>query len=147
MIIASACLLGVNCRWDGNSSPEKKLLSYLPNVIPVCPEQLGGLTTPRPPAQIFSGNGFDVLDGRAKVVAAGGKDVTGEFIRGAREALNIAGLYQVSGIVLKERSPSCAVHHLHQGRSLVAGMGVTCALFFREGYKVLSVEEIDKLHA
>jgi uncharacterized protein YbbK (DUF523 family) len=147
MIIASACLLGLKCRWDGQSSPEEKLLLYLPNIIPVCPEQMGGLTTPREAAQIIDGNGVDVLIGKAKVINARNKDVTREFIRGAWEVLKIVRLYKISSIILKERSPSCGVHHIYHGKTLVAGMGVTCALLSREGYEVLSAEELDKLHA
>jgi uncharacterized protein YbbK (DUF523 family) len=147
MIIASACLLGLKCRWDGQSSPEEKLSLYLPDIIPICPEQLGGLTTPREPAQIIDGNGFDVLIGKAKVITASGNDVTHEFIRGAWEALRVARMYKVGRIILKEHSPSCGVHHIYHGKNLIAGMGVTCALLSREGYEVLTAEEIDKLHA
>jgi uncharacterized protein YbbK (DUF523 family) len=111
------------------------------------PEQLGGLPTPREPAQIIDGNGFDVLNNRARVINASGIDVTAEFIRGATEVLQIARQYNVDRIILKERSPSCAVHNLYRGKKLVAGMGVTSALLTLEGFAVLSAEEIDKLHA
>jgi uncharacterized protein YbbK (DUF523 family) len=147
MIVVSACLLGLKCRWDGQRYQQKKQLMHSPDIIPVCPEQLGGLTTPREPAQIIDGNGFDVLNDRARVINAAGIDVTYEFIRGARAVLIIAKQYNVDKVILKERSPSCAVHQLYQGKTLVVGMGVTCALLFREGFAVLSSEEIDKLHA
>jgi uncharacterized protein YbbK (DUF523 family) len=147
MILVSACLLGLKCRWDGRSYPQEKQLMHLPDIIPVCPEQLGGLTTPREPAQIINGNGFDVLNNRARVINASGIDVTYEFIRGAEAVLEIARRYNADRVILKERSPSCAVHHLYQGKALVAGMGVTCALLTHEGFAVLSSEEIDKLHA
>jgi uncharacterized protein YbbK (DUF523 family) len=147
MIVVSACLLGLKCRWDGQSYPQEKQLMLLPDIIGVCPEQLGGLATPREPAQIIDGNGFDVLNNQARVINASGLDVTDKYIRGAKAVLRIARLYNVDRAILKERSPSCAVHHLYQGKSLVAGMGVTCALLFREGFAVLSAEEIDKLHA
>ncbi len=147
MIVVSACLLGLKCRWDGQSYQQEKKLMHSPDMIPVCPEQLGGLPTPREPAQIIDGNGFDVLHDRARVINAAGIDVTYEFIRGARAVLRIARQYNVERAIFKERSPSCAVHQLYQGKTLVAGMGVTCALLFREGFAVLSSEEIDKLHA
>ena len=147
MIVVSACLLGLKCRWDGQSYPPEKQLIDLPDLIAVCPEQLGGLPTPREPAQIIDGNGFDVLNNRARVINASGIDVTSEFIRGAREVFRIARQHNVDRIILKERSPSCAVHHLYLGKNLVAGMGVTCALLTREGFAVLSSEEIDKLNA
>jgi uncharacterized protein YbbK (DUF523 family) len=142
---ASACLLGINCRWDGRSSPDKKLMKYLQEIIPFCPEQMGGLTTPREPAQIVGGNGLDVLNGRAGIINASGRDVTSEFVSGARKALEIIKLNRVSHIILKDRSPSCGVHHIHQGKFILAGMGVSCALFEREGFQVLSAEEIDEL--
>lgn len=147
MIVVSACLLGLKCRWDGQCYPQNKQLMHLPDLIGVCPEQLGGLATPREPAQIVDGNGFDVLNKRARVINASGIDVTCEFIRGAHAALKIARLNNADKIILKERSPSCAVHHLYQGKTLIAGMGVTCALLTQEGFTVLSSEEIDKLHA
>ena len=147
MIVVSACLLGLKCRWDGQSYQPEKQLMHSPDMIPVCPEQLGGLPTPREPAQIIDGNGFDVLNNQARVINAAGIDVTYEFIRGARAVLRIARQYNVDHAILKERSPSCAVHQLYQGKTLVAGMGVTCALLFREGFAVLSSEEINKLHA
>jgi len=147
MIVVSACLLGLKCRWDGQSYQPEKQLMHSPDMIPVCPEQLGGLPTPREPAQIIDGNGFDVLNNQARVINAAGIDVTYEFIRGARAVLRIARQYDVDHAILKERSPSCAVHQLYQGKTLVAGMGVTCALLFREGFAVLSSEEINKLHA
>ncbi len=120
---------------------------HMPDLIAVCPEQLGGLPTPREPAQIIDGDGFDVLNNRARVINASGIDVTAEFIRGAEEVLKIARNYNISEAILKERSPSCAVHHLYSSKNLVAGMGVTCALLTQEGFAVLSSEEIDKLHA
>jgi uncharacterized protein YbbK (DUF523 family) len=147
MIVVSACLLGMKCRWNGQSYPPEKQLMHLPDLIAVCPEQLGGLTTPREPAQIIDGNGFDVLNKRARVINASGLDVTCEFIRGAQAVLKIARQYNVDRVILKERSPSCGVRRLYQGRTLVTGMGVTCALLTCEGIAVLSSEEIDKLHA
>jgi len=108
---------------------------------------LGGLTTPRAPVRIIGGNGFDVLAGRARVVSTTGNDVTLEFVRGARKALEIIRLNKVTCIILKERSPSCAVHQIYRGKTLIKGVGVTAALFSREGFQILSEEEIDKLYA
>lgn len=108
---------------------------------------MGGLATPREPAQIINGNGLDVLNGRANVFNTAGKDVTPEFIRGTHKALNFVRQYRVSEIILKERSPSRAVHFIYRGTTIVNGMGVTCTLFLREGFKVLSAEEIDNFHA
>lgn len=147
MIVVSACLLGRKCRWDGKIFPQEKRLMALPDLIAVCPEQLGGLATPREPAQIIGGDGFDVLAGLARVINAAGVDVTGEFIRGARAVLRIARQYKIDRAILKERSPSCGVHSLYQGKTPVAGAGVTCALLSQEGFAVLSSDNIDELHA
>ncbi|MEN6623517.1 MAG: DUF523 domain-containing protein [Smithella sp.] len=140
----SACLLGQRCRWDGQFLPREKQLKSLPGMIPICPEQLGGLEIPREPAQIIGGNGYDVLNDQARVITSSGVDVTGQFIKGAREALKIVRLSKVKIVVLKERSPSCGVHYIYHGKNLVPGMGVTCALLMSEGFEVLSSEEIDK---
>ena len=142
MIIVSACLLGINCRWNGQSSLEKKLLAYLPDLLPICPEQLGGLATPRNPAQITGGNGFDVLAGKAGVKAAF-EDVTKEFINGAQIVLRIAGLYNIKKAILKEGSPSCGVHQIYRDKSIIAGMGVTAAILRQEGLIVMSAEDLD----
>ena len=84
-IMISACLLGVNCRYDGDNSACYDLLNFLDHVIfiPFCPEQLGGLPTPRPPANIKGGNGYDVLSGKATLINAAGEDVTKAFRQGA----------------------------------------------------------------
>ena len=90
--LCSACLLGVNCRYNGISKPNKKIvaLSREEILIPVCPEQLGGQATPRPNTEIRGGNGLDVLDKRAKVIESDGNDVSLTFINGAEEVLKIA---------------------------------------------------------
>lgn len=98
-ILVSACLLGINCRYDGGNAFRKTVLKLLRNnyVIFACPEQLGGLTTPRP-RNVIRGN---------RVVNEEGKDVTQEFYQGAREFLKIARMFEVDELVLKARSPSC----------------------------------------
>ncbi|MEA2013863.1 MAG: DUF523 domain-containing protein, partial [Thermodesulfobacteriota bacterium] len=81
MIIVSACLLGFNCRYDGKSCPDKGLLSSTKrkHFVPVCPEQLGGFSTPRAPSEITGGDGLDVLTGRSKIISDSGTDVTDCF--------------------------------------------------------------------
>jgi len=141
MIIVSACLLGINCRWDGQNSLEKKLFKYLPDLIPVCPEQLGGLPTPRAQAQIAGGNGFDVLDGKT-IVKNTLKDVTKEFLTGAQSVLRIAEIYKIRKAILKEGSPSCGVHRIHYNKSIINGMGVTAAILLQKGLIVVSTEDL-----
>jgi uncharacterized protein YbbK (DUF523 family) len=108
-------------------------------LVPVCPEQLGGLPTPRPPAAIEGGDGGDVLDGRATVVTKDGADVTAEFVRGAHEVLRVARLAGCRMAVLKSGSPSCGVQRgpLPSDEQRVRIDGVTAALLRREGIDVM----------
>lgn len=95
--------------------------------VPVCPEQLGGLPTPRTPADLAGGDGHDVLAGRASVIDRKGHDVTGQFLRGARQCLTIARAQNSSTALFKAGSPSCG---------LTPRCGVTAALFLEEGIEV-----------
>lgn len=146
MIIVSACLLGVKCRYDGGSSPDERLQSMASEgaFIPLCPEQLGGLPTPRVHAQIVDGNGEDVINGIAKVMDSNNKDVTGQFLKGAEEVREIARLMKVKTVILKEKSPSCGVRFISKSGVTEEGMGVTSALLMREGIHVISSDEISE---
>ncbi|MBE3551794.1 MAG: DUF523 domain-containing protein [Kyrpidia tusciae] len=146
MILVSACLAGCHCRYDGSSRGLSWIEEWVAQgrAIPVCPEQLGGLPTPRPPAQIVGGEGGDVLDGRAKVLTQEGKDVSESFVRGAEEALHFARLVGASAAVLKQRSPSCGCGAIYDGTftgNMRPGRGVTAALLERHGIPVYSEEE------
>lgn len=127
--LVSACLVGLCTRYDGQTKVNSKCLSQLKilNWIPVCPEQLGGLPTPREAADIVGGDGKDVLAGKARVVTKSGIDFTAEFIRGAEQVLHIAQLQSISMAFLKARSPSCAVH---------GTIGVTAALLQSSGIEL-----------
>lgn len=127
--LVSACLLGLATRYDGRSKPCPRLAALLAGrfVVPFCPEQLGGLATPRPPADLVGGDGFDVLHGRAVVRTRQGGDVTPAFLRGAREVCFLASRYRVAAVFLKARSPSCGL----------APAGVTAALLRRYGYPLI----------
>jgi uncharacterized protein YbbK (DUF523 family) len=143
--LVSACLMGVPCRFDGrhNRIPEVQQLVMEGKAIPVCPEQMGGLSTPRLPAEIVGGDGDDVLDGTAKVINSQGEDVTMAFIRGAEEALRIAKTVGATEAILKERSPSCGSCMIYDGTFQgvkQAGQGVTAALLRRNGIEVESEE-------
>jgi len=109
--LVSACLTGLCTRYDGitkvSPSCMVRLSGYL--WIPVCPEQLGGLTTPRTAADLIGGNGHDVLAGKAKVVNRDGVDVTGQFIKGAQQCLSIAWAQGIDTAFLKTGSPSCGL--------------------------------------
>ncbi len=131
--LVSACLLGLPTRYDGTSRPCPTCRAELAgrNWVPVCPEQLGGLPTPRPPADLVGGDGKAVLAGRARVVTRSGVDVTDQFLRGAEMVLTLARELQVTGAFLKGGSPSCGC-----GRIL----GVTAALLQSEGFMVREFE-------
>ena len=148
MIIVSACLLGLNCRYDGESRPDKDLLSsgLRKFFVPVCPEQLGGLSTPRAPSEITGGNGLDVLEGRSRIIDTSGRDVTDCYLRGANEVARLVELLEVSTAIMKEKSPSCGVYHIKRKGFIVRGSGVTSALLTKKGLRVISSDMIiDKL--
>lgn len=133
-VIVSACLLGINCRYDGANSLNESLIRQLKDshLVPVCPEQLGGLRTPRVEAEISGGDGFDVLSGLARVVNIEDGDVTEQFIKGAKEVLKVAVLAGAKKAYLKEKSPSCGVNLIKCGDLEKSGSGVLAALLSKE---------------
>jgi uncharacterized protein YbbK (DUF523 family) len=146
--LISACLLGIKCAWDGQDiykSDKAMELSNSERLLPVCPEQLGGLKTPRAPQEIQGGSGEDVLDGRCKVLNIDGEDVTQEFITGAEETLKIVKLFHIEEFIGKSRSPSCGCGQIYDGtfsRALIDGDGVTTALLKRNGIRVITEEDL-----
>lgn len=138
-VLVSACLAGAPCRFDATARPEPGLLAHViaGHLIPVCPEMLGGLPCPRAAAEIDHGDGHTVLDGGARVVDADGRDVTTFFVDGAHCCLEIARGYGARAAILKEGSPSCGYHRLHQGGRILPGCGVTTALLRRNGIQVV----------
>lgn len=148
MRLISACLLGIKCAWDGqNIYASDKAIKLLNSetLIPVCPEQLGGLKTPRAPQEIQRGTGEGVLDGKCKVLNVNGEDVTQEFITGAEETLKIARLFHIGKFMGKSRSPSCGCGQIYDGtfsRKLIDGNGVTTALLKRNGISVTTEEDL-----
>jgi uncharacterized protein YbbK (DUF523 family) len=149
MIIVSSCLLGVCARYDGGHNACALLLRYAGRgqFLPLCPEQLGGLPTPRRPAEITGGDGAAVLTGRARVVSRDGDDLTAAFIRGADQLLAIAGTFPVTAAILKARSPSCGVGRIYDGsfsRTQTAGSGVTAAALAERGLPLYTEETIDE---
>ena len=114
-------------------------------LMPVCPEQLGGLQTPRAPQEIQGGTGEDVLVGRCKVLNINGEDVTQKFITGAEETLKIARLFHIEEFIGKSRSPSCGCGQIYDGtfsRRLIDGDGVTTALLKRNRIRVITEEDL-----
>ena len=138
-ILISACLLGTCCRYDGASKgqPLVKALAERHTLVPVCPEQLGGLPTPRPPAERRGG----------RVVTQSG-DVTEQYLRGAEETLKLCKLLGCEAAVLKERSPSCGRGQVYDGTfsgTLTAGDGVTAELLAAHGIPVYGESQIEEL--
>ena len=139
-ILVSACLLGVCCRYDGKSVPNERVIALKDDftLIPVCPEIFGGLPTPRPPAE-RTGN---------LVVTLEGNDVTDRYLRGAREVLRLAGVFECRIAVLKERSPACGCGKVYDGtfsKTLTDGDGVAAQLLKTRGIDVFGESQIDKL--
>ena len=137
MILVSACLLGINCKYNGDNNDNDRVKKYLEGkvFIPVCPEQLGGLSTPRPPAEI---NGD-------KVITKDNKDVTTNFIKGAEETLKTAKLQGCKKSILKEGSPSCGSNFIYDGTfsgTKVEKMGVTASLLKSNQIEVVSEKEL-----
>jgi uncharacterized protein YbbK (DUF523 family) len=140
--------MGCECRYDKKSNWHQEIEQLVKEgkAIPVCPEQLGGLPTPRNPAEIVGGDGFDVLDGKARVIDNQGNDVTKMFIDGAYQALRIAQTVGATEAILKERSPSCGSHQIYNGtfsKTKKKGAGVTAALLIRNGIRVQSEESLE----
>lgn len=138
-IMISACLLGIKCRYDGGHSRSDDVLGFIDSIlfVPFCPEQLGGLTTPRSPAKIEGGDGRDVLRKRARVVNANGEDITDQFIRGAEEAFKLAGITGSTIAVTKDKSPSCGLTTPYCDTPGGNGRGVTSALFESHGIRII----------
>lgn len=137
MKLCSACLVGVRCRYDGNAKPHKGTLklSRREVLIPVCPEQLGGLSTPREPSQ---------RKGKT-VISKSGRDVTKNFNRGAEEVLKIAKIYGIKEAIFKQRSAACGAGRIYDGTfsgRVVRRDGVATELLRKSGIKVISEEYI-----
>jgi len=137
MKLCSACLLGVKCRFDGQAKADEKVLKLARSevLLPVCPEQLGGLPTPRRPAEQRGD----------KVITDLEEDVTAQFRKGAEEVLNIARMYGITEAVFKQKSPSCGCGKIHDGTfsdRIVKGDGITTALLKKNKITVISEEDL-----
>jgi uncharacterized protein YbbK (DUF523 family) len=148
-VLISACLLGEAVRYNGGDkrSDHDILQRWLREgrVVSVCPEIAGGLTVPRPPAEIADGaGGMNVLAGTARVFASTAEDVTAEFIRGAEVAYELAQTHRIRIAVLKEGSPSCGSSYSYDGTftgTRVAHPGVTTARLKQAGIHVFSEQQ------
>lgn len=146
MILVSACLAGINCKYNGKNNLNKIIQEMVKRgeAVPFCPEQLGGAPTPRIPCEIKSGTGEDVLAGRCQVINKKGEGVTSILIKGAEESLKLAQMINPQKIILKERSPSCGKTMIYDGTFTgrkIPGMGVTAALLKKHGFNLLTEED------
>lgn len=147
-ILVSACLIGRNCKWDGGNNRNGKILDFMKEMEgkavfhQICPEQMGGLSTPRPASEICALNG--------RVINTEGADVTKGFEKGAALALQAAKEHGCTLAILKERSPSCGSHGVYDGtfsKTLTDGMGKAARLLSQNGIRVIGESEIDEIAA
>jgi len=141
MLIVSACLAGVECRYNGSPFPIPAILNMvkLGLALPVCPEILGGFAIPRPPAEIRHG----------RIVFNTGEDVTEQFLRGANAAFAIASTIGCQKAIVKSKSPSCGCGSIYDGTfsgTLIAGDGIFTKLLKEHGIEVLTEEDLEELH-
>lgn len=143
-VLVSACLVGTYCRYDARTNLEGELLRQLAaegcTIVPFCPEEAGGLGTPRPAASLSGGGAEEVLDGKARVLDIHGRDVTQEFLRGAQAALEACRAQGIARAYMKERSPSCGVRATHIDEVQVPGPGLATALLQRHGVSCTPIE-------
>ena len=141
MILVSACLVGINCKYSGGNNYNQKIFDLVKEgkAIPICPEQLGGLKTPRKPVEL------KVINGKRYAIDNEGNDLTENFERGALEVLNLAKNLNINKAILQPRSPSCGVNKIYSGNfdnKLVDGNGILAELLKQNGIDVLTPNEI-----
>ena len=139
MKICSACLLGLDCRYDGKNSLNERVVELAKRevLIPVCPEQLGGLPTPREPVELKDG----------KALTKSGRDVTENLERGAKQVLKLVELFEIKEAIMKQGSPSCGCGKVYDGSfsgKLIEGDGITTALLKKNGVRVISDDEVER---
>lgn len=146
MVLVSKCLWGENCKYNGGNNLREDLKEHLKNeeVVLICPECEGGLPTPRLPSEIEHGKtAGDVLLGKGRVINSEGHDVTEEFVRGARNILQMAQILKPSAIYLKQGSPSCGCGEVYDGTfsgNIISGDGITARLLKDNGFYVIPKE-------
>ena len=138
-VLISACLLGVDCKYNGsNNKLDDKIIHSLKekyNLIPVCPEIMGGMPTPRNPVEISDGKVFDY----------DGEEFTKEFEKGSEEVVKLAKLYDATIAILKENSPSCGTNYIYDGtfnHQKIKGMGIAAHKLSKENIKLFSEENV-----
>ncbi|MDO4534949.1 MAG: DUF523 domain-containing protein [Clostridium perfringens] len=150
MILVSACLLGVNCKYNGGNNKNGRVIEFLKGkkFIMVCPEELGGLTTPRIPSEIID-TARDVINGKGKILNKSGDNVTEKFLKGAYETLKIVKDKGIKVAILKAKSPSCGSGLVYDGtfsNKLILGNGVTAEMLKDNKIEVITEEDISIGH-
>ena len=135
MILVSACLCGINCKYNGKNNYNEEVFKLVKDgfAIPVCPEQLGGLTTPRIPSEIKDG----------RVINKEGIDVTDNFIKGANEVLELCKKLNITKVILKSKSPSCGKGKIYNGNfdgTLVEGNGILTEILLKNNIEVITYD-------
>jgi len=143
-ILVSACLLGLRCCYNGCNNTDQSVLELREKyiLIPVCPEQLGGLQTPRPASFFIQGDGSQTLKGIDNLKNDQNENVSSNFRKGAEDALKICQLLNIKTAILKENSPSCGTHHIYLKEKLTKGMGVTASILKSNDIRVISENDI-----
>ena len=140
MLLVSGCLVGINCKYNGGNNYDERIFKLVKEgkAIPVCPEQLGGLKTPRNPAEI------QIKDKERKVTTCEGEDVTIQYIKGAEEVLKLAKALDINEAILQPRSPSCGKGLIYDGnfsKNKIEGNGIAADLLMKNGIKVYMPDE------
>ena len=140
MILISACLVGMNCKYNGKNNYNEKALELVKSgqAIPICPEQLGGLSTPRNPSEI------KIINNKKHVIDNKNNDVTEAFEKGANEVLNLAKKLNIKKVVIQSRSPSCGVEKIYSGEfdgKLIDGNGILAQLLIENNIEVVDIEK------
>lgn len=142
MILVSSCLAGINCKYNGGNNYNEKVFNLVKEgkAIPVCAEQLGGLTTPRVASEI------KYIDGKRYVINKAGEDVTEQFEKGANEILDLAKKLNITKAILKAKSPSCGKGKIYNGEfngGLIQGNGILAELLIENGIEVITENEMN----
>lgn len=146
-VLVSACLLGLNTRYDGKNTKNSKVIAFLKDnnieFYPLCAEQLGGLCTPREPSEIEPGySAKDVLNSKAKVYNKVGEDVTEEFVSGAKLVVDFCKRFNITHAILQDRSPSCGYSKVYDGTfkgNLIDGNGILTEMLKENNIKILTI--------
>ncbi len=146
MYLISACLCGVNCKYNGRNNYSKYCddLFKSGKAVLICPEQLGGLPTPRVPSEM-NDRAEEILNRKGKILTKDGSDVTEEFVKGAKEVEEIAKKLNIEGAILKDGSPSCGVNYIYDGTftgNKIKGRGITTEILVQNGISVISENDL-----